>query len=75
MKTWTNVDCPWDLHRYGGMKAFFGLFADRTDAYAAGNCFPAGHASAGYCWLALYFFFWTAAPRLRWLGLGLGLGL
>ncbi|WP_205391439.1 hypothetical protein [Xanthomonas hydrangeae] len=45
MKTWTNVDCPWDLHRYGGMKAFFGLFADRPDAYAAGNCFPAGHAA------------------------------
>ena len=38
-----------------------------------GRCFPAGHASAGYAWVALYFFFLAAAPRWRWLGLSTGL--
>ena len=70
-KTVTAIDCPWDLLRYGGTQAYRGLF----DGHPAGggSCFPAGHASAGYAWVALYFFSAAARPRWRWWGLGIGL--
>lgn len=74
LKSLTNMDCPWDLGRYGGDNAFFGLFDARPASLKRGVCFPAGHASAGYAWVALYFFFALARPRLRWLGLSIGLG-
>ncbi|MEP6906435.1 MAG: phosphatase PAP2 family protein [Pseudoxanthomonas sp.] len=75
MKRWTHMDCPWDLLRYGGDKAYYGLFSRLPAGMRAGSCFPAGHASAGYAWVALYFFFDRAWPRLRRWGLGIGLAL
>lgn len=75
LKRWTNVDCPWDLLRYGGGKAYYGLFAARPAALPQAHCFPAGHASAGYAWVALYFFFRSERPRWRWWGLAFALGL
>lgn len=74
MKSWTNMDCPWDVLDYGGSRPYHGLF-DPRPAGVRGKCFPAGHASAGYCWLALYFFFIAVRPHLRWLGLFVALGL
>lgn len=73
IKSWSNVDCPWDLARYGGTRAYFGVFDLRAAGTGRGVCFPAGHASGGYAWLALYFFLWAVKPRLRWLGLAVGL--
>lgn len=61
----TRMDCPWDLARYGGHRTFYGLLESRHGLPASG-CFPAGHASAGYAWLALYFFALAVAPRWRW---------
>ncbi|MEH6418694.1 phosphatase PAP2 family protein [Pseudomonas sp. CGJS7] len=75
LKSLTNMDCPWDLSRYGGANAYFGLFDARPAGLDRGQCFPAGHASAGYSWVALYFFFLWVQPRLRWVGLAIGLGL
>lgn len=75
LKSLTDMDCPWDLRRYGGANDFFGVLSQRPPGLARGRCFPAGHASAGYAWVALYFFFLLVQPRLRWLGLSLGLGL
>jgi len=74
MKSWTNMDCPWDVLGYGGTRPYHGLFAARP-AGVRGTCFPAAHASAGYCWLALYFFFLATRPRFRWLGLAVAIGL
>ncbi|MGH8081546.1 MAG: phosphatase PAP2 family protein [Lysobacter sp.] len=74
LKSLTNMDCPWDLSRYGGTREFFGVFSLRPSGLARGICFPAGHASAGYGWIGLYFFFLMTQPRLRWLGLGIALG-
>lgn len=68
----THMDCPWDLARYGGTRAFYGLFESRGGVPASG-CFPAGHASAGYAWIALYFFALAVRPQWRWAGLALGL--
>jgi membrane-associated PAP2 superfamily phosphatase len=75
VKSWSNMDCPWDLARYGGAREYVGLFAMRPLGMSRGACFPAGHASGGYAWLALYFFLWSVRPRLRWLGLAVGAGM
>lgn len=50
------MECPWDLTRYGGDLPFVGLLERRPADMPDTACFPAGHASAGYAWLALYFF-------------------
>lgn len=73
LKSMSHVDCPWSLLRYGGDREYAGLFGPR--AAGAAHCFPAGHASGGYAWMALYFFFRAVRPRLRWWGLGCGIGL
>lgn len=73
LKASSDLDCPWDLARYGGARAYHGLL----DAYVgpSAHCFPAGHASAGYAWLALFFFFAATRPAWRWRGLAAGAGL
>ncbi|WP_129138708.1 phosphatase PAP2 family protein [Modicisalibacter coralii] len=75
LKQTISMDCPWDLARYGGDRDSIGLFAARPADYPDTACFPAGHASAGYAWIALYFFFARVAPRWRRAGLAVGLGL
>jgi membrane-associated PAP2 superfamily phosphatase len=75
LKHLVSMECPWDLTRYGGEWPFVGLFAWRPSGMPDTACFPAGHASAGYAWLALYFFLSATLPRLRWLGLAMGLVL
>lgn len=55
LKQVTQVDCPWDLQDYGGIKPDVGLLGRRDPAFEPGACFPAGHASAGYAWFPLYF--------------------
>ena len=74
-KHWTNMDCPWDLARYGGTRPFIGLLGTRPVGLGRGICFPAGHASSGYAWMALYYFLAVLRPRWRWTGLGVGLGM
>jgi len=73
LKHLTQMDCPWDLQRYGGIHPFVGLLESRPAALGRAVCFPAGHASSGYAWLALYFFALRTRPRWRWWGLGIGL--
>ncbi|WP_372391329.1 phosphatase PAP2 family protein [Xanthomonas sp. NCPPB 3582] len=72
LKSWTAMDCPWDLSRYGGTQAMVGLFESRH-GIAASGCFPAGHASAGYAWVALYFCALSLRPAWRLQGLSIGL--
>lgn len=74
-KSWSNVDCPWDLLKYGGERPYIDLFSQRPEGLSRGRCFPSGHASGGYAWLALYFFLLAARPSLRWWGLATGLAL
>lgn len=75
LKSWSNMDCPWDLLRYGGDRPYVGLWELRPIGLERGTCFPAGHASGGYAWLALYFFLAVVRPRWRWWGLAAGIGL
>lgn len=74
-KSFIHLDCPWHLKIFGGAADYFSLFSPKVDANSPGQCFPAGHSSGGYAWVALYFFALSYAPRYRWLGLGFGLGL
>jgi len=73
LKSVSNMDCPWDLARYGGTREYIGLFASRPHAMARGLCFPAGHSSAGFAWISLYFFALMVRPAWRWRGLAVGL--
>lgn len=75
VKAWSNMDCPWDVLRYGGSRPFVDLLTPRPPGLARGHCFPAGHASAGYAWMSLYFFLLLARPRWRFAGLLVGAGL
>jgi membrane-associated PAP2 superfamily phosphatase len=73
LKAISTLDCPWSLTRYGGSRIYFGFFDLRPDLMTGGGCFPAGHASAGYGWLALYFFLVIVKPEYRGHGLAFGL--
>ncbi|MCF7749121.1 phosphatase PAP2 family protein [Bacillus subtilis subsp. subtilis] len=73
LKSVTNMDCPWDLARYGGLREYVGLFASRPHDMPRGICFPAGHSSAGFAWVSLYFFALLVRPAWRWRGLAVGL--
>jgi membrane-associated PAP2 superfamily phosphatase len=73
LKSITHVDCPWDLVDYGGARMPLGLFARLPAGVRPGACYPAGHASAGYAWVSLYFAALLWRPRWRWHGLAIGL--
>ena len=75
LKTFSSVDCPWDLARYGGDRVYVDIFSALLAGTPHRGCFPAGHASAGYAWLALFFFFQTVRPAWRWRGLAAGIML
>ncbi|WP_244179868.1 phosphatase PAP2 family protein [Salinicola salarius] len=75
IKNSISMECPWDLARYGGDFPFIGLFESRPASMPDSACFPAGHASAGYAWVALYFFFTVMAPGWKYVGLAIGLGM
>lgn len=68
----SGIPCPWSILRYGGSEPFRDIWSGFS--FERG-CFPAGHASGGYVWVALYFFAWVYFPRLRCWGLAVGLGL
>lgn len=74
LKSLTHMDCPWDLSRYGGRLPYIGLFEARPAGMPHAACFPAGHSSAGYAWVALYFFALALKPAWRWPALAVGLG-
>jgi membrane-associated PAP2 superfamily phosphatase len=75
LKAFSSVDCPWDLARYGGDRVYVDVFSALLVGTPHRGCFPAGHASAGYAWLALFFFFQTVRPAWRWRGLTAGIAL
>ncbi|MCB1664709.1 MAG: phosphatase PAP2 family protein [Pseudomonadales bacterium] len=66
LKDTTGMDCPWDLDRYGGDKAYVSLLGTRPEGQEPGRCFPAGHASGAYCWLGLFFLALRYRPSWRY---------
>jgi membrane-associated PAP2 superfamily phosphatase len=47
--------CPWSMREYGGFAEHLALLAFTPPGTAPGHCFPAGHASTGFCLFAFYF--------------------
>jgi|GEM_PF-158249 len=76
LKAVTNRYPPWDLDRFGGKVPFTTLFAGTPAPFTDGHGFPAGHASAAFAWVALYFLARAFGVRrpLLWLAPGLLLG-
>ncbi len=72
VKSWSNMDCPWDIDGLGGVRPYLALFQARSTSLPHASCFPAGHASGGYAWMALYFFFMMTKPQWRRYGLAVG---
>lgn len=64
LKNLTHIPCPWDLQRYGGAQPYIPVFHALFGA-GSGRCFPAGHASGAYAWVALYFFCRVYKPQWR----------
>lgn len=73
LKTVTNVDCPWDLHAFGGRFPYLDLLAERPAHWRRAQCFPAAHASSGYALMALYFVAYERSRKLAIFGLGAGM--
>ncbi|MGH8443332.1 MAG: phosphatase PAP2 family protein [Nevskiaceae bacterium] len=71
----TNVDCPRALAEYGGRYPPIGLFEGRPDAWPRAQCFPAGHSSAAFSFVSLYFVLGAVRPQWRWRGLATGVAL
>jgi membrane-associated PAP2 superfamily phosphatase len=69
------MECPWDLQLFGGEQPFIGLFEKRPADIPTTQCFPAGHASVGYAWVALYFYYLPVSPKKSRTGLMIGLFL
>jgi membrane-associated PAP2 superfamily phosphatase len=78
----SHTSCPWDLQEFGGLAQHLGHWAGFWQADGGtGRCFPAGHASAGFGFLAAWFAWRPVDPARarRWLvgallsGLVLGL--
>ena len=70
LKAASPAACPWSLTAYGGVVEPVSHWRWwRGSPGGHGGCFPAGHASAGYGWVALYFFALQVRPRWRWAAL------
>lgn len=73
LKRYSGVDCPWDLVRYGGSRAYLPPFSGITADASPGACFPASHAGVGYAWVATVFA--LARVRPAWCGRALATSL
>lgn len=80
LKFFSLRHCPWDIADFGGFVPYVGLFDAYPGDVAPGRCFPAGHASTGFCLFAFHFL--GRALDKRWLaragfllGLTAGIGL
>lgn len=74
LKDISHVSCAWDFTRYGGDAEYATVFTQILHA-SGDNCFPAGHASGGYAWLAFYFLGIHLNSNWRWAGLGFALSV
>lgn len=75
LKRLLPMQCPWDLQQFGGQSAFWGLFDTDPNTAGANQCFPAGHASIGFAWLALYYYWLALKPQSASRGIAIGLTL
>lgn len=82
IKNTSLTSCPWDLQAFGGTARWVSHWAWGQADGGPGRCFPGGHASSGFAFLALCLP-WLAPPAgvmrrravgLRWLAAAVGIG-
>lgn len=67
--------CPWDLVQFGGTAYWFPLLQSIDKLAGAGQCWPGGHASAGFALMAGWFAARKTHPRTARIALVLSLFL
>jgi membrane-associated PAP2 superfamily phosphatase len=69
LKLASLTSCPWSLAEFGGTAAHVSHWAFGVPDGGPGRCFPAGHATAAFCFLPGWFILRRAAPLAarRWL--------
>lgn len=77
LKRLNHTSCPWDLAEFGGVARHVSHWLWGVRDGGAGHCFPAGHASTAFCYLAAYFWLRPWAPRMAriWLAATVVAGL
>lgn len=76
-KYFTNVYCPYQLDIYNGLYPFVRILESYPADFIQpkpGRCFPAGHATAGFAFMGLFYAFRKTACRAAGLTIGLLLG-
>lgn len=74
----TNVYCPYQLDIYNGFNPFVRIIDSYPQGFIQlkpGRCFPAGHATAGFAFMALFFCFQDKKKKIAGLLFGIALGL
>jgi len=69
LKLGSLTSCPWSLAEFGGTANYVSHWAFGQADGGPGRCFPAGHATAAFCFLPGWFILRRAAPvaARRWL--------
>ena len=69
LKRLNHTSCPWDLAEFGGVARHVSHWLWGVRDEGGGHCFPAGHASTAFAYLAGWFVLRRGAPRVagRWL--------
>lgn len=62
-KNINSTSCPWDLAEFGGSAVYVSHWLWGVQDGGVGHCFPAGHASAAFCFLPGYLWLREKAPR------------
>ncbi|KQP37256.1 hypothetical protein ASF44_15550 [Pseudorhodoferax sp. Leaf274] len=78
IKSGSHTSCPWDLAAFGGVARYQSHWLGwLQEDGGAGRCFPAGHASAGFAYVAGWFALRRDLPRLAtaWLAVAIATGL
>jgi len=55
IKGFSQTSCPWDLQVFGGAVPYVSHWDFWQNDGGGGHCFPAGHASTGFAFMAAYF--------------------
>jgi membrane-associated PAP2 superfamily phosphatase len=62
LKHANRTSCPWDLQEFGGAARYVSHWALGVYDGGPGKCFPAGHASAAFCYVGGYFVLRRVSP-------------
>ncbi|MFH7041808.1 phosphatase PAP2 family protein [Paucibacter sp. JuS9] len=64
LKRQSLSSCPWDLNEFGGMAQYVSHWRFGVADGGPGHCFPSGHASSAFAFLAGFFAMRRAYPQL-----------